>query len=407
MRGRTMLALASASLFGIAYAQAADVEVLTQNQYVGTDLIALVTEPDFNAAVIDALRTRAGTRPAERMQALARLIRLRDPALVGLQEVYDFGCVDAVVRPGRGCQNPEIAGAFIDQLAATEQALHGSYREVATVVNIDLPARLPAPLNQLPGIPIAYDEGVIYVSVADRDVVLVRSDVAASPVPFGPMGLCTTSADGCNFQAAASAELTIPPYPVPVEVRFERGFAGVDAVVEGRLYRFIVTHLETRLEGMGPAARSYQSAQAYELTQILAVAASFLPPATEILVGDFNSDPRDSVYPVPPGYPAYLGQPPYLQLAAAGYVDTWTLRPAAGRAAAAVHAGLTCCQWEDLSNRRSDLYERIDLVWSSGLPRVRDAHVLGESVGDKTRPSGRGLWPSDHATVSVRIGYGR
>lgn len=405
MRRTQVLVLAGASLLGIAQAQAADVEVMTQNQYVGTDLIALVTEPDFNGAVVDALRTRAATLPADRMAALARLIRLRGPALVGLQEVYSFGCIDAVVRPGRGCQNPEIAGAFIDQLDTTVAALDGRYREVATVVNIDLPARLPAPLNALPGIPIAYDGGVIYVSVADRDVILARADVDATPVPFASMGLCTPSGDGCNYQAAASANLSIPPYPVPVEVRFERGYAAADATVDGEPYRFVVTHLETRLEGMGPAARSYQSAQAYELVQVLAVAQAYAPGGTRILVGDFNSDPRDTAYPVPPGYPAYLGLPPYAQLASAGYVDAWTQRPGAGRSGTL--AGLTCCQWEDLSNRRSDYYERIDLVWSSATPRVAEAHVLGESVGDKTLPKGQGFWPSDHATVGIRLRYGK
>lgn len=339
MRGRMRHALALAGLGLIALtAQAADIEVLTQNQYVGTELIALVTEPDFNAAVVDALKTRAATRPAERMQALARLIHVRAPALVGLEEVYAFGCVDAVVRAGRGCQNPEIAGAFIDQLEATTAALGGRYRDVATVVNISLPSRLPAPLNALPGIPIVYDGGVIYVSVVDRDVILARSDVEAAPVPLGPLGFCTPSADGCNYQAAASAALTIPPYPVPIEVRFERGFVAVDAIVAGQSYRFVTTHLETRLEGMGPAARSYQSAQAYELTQVLGVASLYLPAGKQLVVGDFNSDPRDTVYPVPPGYPEYLGIPPYQQMSAAGFFDAWTLQPATGKARGAARA---------------------------------------------------------------------
>ncbi|HSQ69213.1 MAG TPA: hypothetical protein VLM41_03950, partial [Steroidobacteraceae bacterium] len=75
-------------------AGAGDIDVMTQNQYVGTDLIGLVTEPDFNSAVIDALRNRAASLPTERVQALAALIEQRSPALVGLQEVYKFSCVD-------------------------------------------------------------------------------------------------------------------------------------------------------------------------------------------------------------------------------------------------------------------------------------------------------------------------
>ena len=50
MRAHRMLMPALAGAMAIATTtHAADVEVMTQNQYVGTDLIALVTEPDFNA----------------------------------------------------------------------------------------------------------------------------------------------------------------------------------------------------------------------------------------------------------------------------------------------------------------------------------------------------------------------
>ena len=408
MRGIRKLLLACASLGAIASsAHAADIEVMTQNQYVGTDLIALVTEPDFNAAVVDALKTRAGTLPAARMKALARLIEIRGPALVGLVEVYDFKCLDEDASDARGCENPEIAGAFIDQLEATKAALHGRYDDVGTVVNIDLPARLPAPLNALPGIPIVYDQRVIYVSVTDRDVILARSDVEATPVPFASLGVCTPSVDGCNYQQVASAELTIAPFPMPIEVRFERGFVGVDAVVDGQSYRFVVTHLETRLEGMGPQARAFQSAQAYQLTQALSAAAYYLPAGKQIVVGDFNSDPRDPVYPVPPGYPEFVGVPAYLQMQQAGFFDVWPLQPGAATAKGRAFDGLSCCQWEDLTNRRSDLYERVDLIWSSERPKVRDARLLGESMGDKTLPKGQGLWPSDHASVAATLSYGR
>ena len=406
MRGHRMLMPALAGAMAIATtAHAADVEVMTQNQYVGTDLIALVTEPDFNAAVVDALRTRAGTRPAERMQALAKLIDVRGPALAGLQEVYEFRCVDAAPRPARGCDNPEIAGAFIDQLDATLEALDGRYRAVGTVVNLDLPSTLPAPLNQLPGVPVLYDGGVIYVAVVDRDVILARDDVEASPVPFGSLGLCTPSADGCNFAAAASAPLVVPPFPVPIDVRFERGFVAVDAVVDGRELRFVNTHLETRLEGSGPQARGFQSAQAYELTQVLQYAAVLLPASTHVVVGDFNSAPDDPTYPTPPGVPAYLGIPPYQQMAQAGFLDAWLAQPGTGSAQGRAFDGRSCCQHEDLTNRCSDLYERIDLISASDTPRVRDARLLGESIGDKTRPKGHGLWPSDHASVAATLRY--
>jgi hypothetical protein len=105
---RILTTLLSASLLGSAgLAAAADVEVMTQNQYVGTELIGLVTEPDFNVAVVNALQTRAASLPAERVAALAALISKRSPAFAGLQEVYRFTCYEQIPIPGdgKGCDD--------------------------------------------------------------------------------------------------------------------------------------------------------------------------------------------------------------------------------------------------------------------------------------------------------------
>jgi hypothetical protein len=386
---------------------------MTQNQYVGTDLIALVTEPDFNAAVIDALKTRAESLPSDRAKALAALIARRAPSLVGLEEVYKFTCIDDDPTDAYGCQNQAIAGAFTDHLADTIAALGGKYSAAAYVVNLNLPATLPAPLNGLPGIPIRYDKRAIYVGVMDRDVILVRQGVTFTKTPFAALNalnpaLCSRpSADGCNYYAAASANLTLPGVPFPVPIRFERGFVGIDAMVGGKPYRFVTTHLETRLESMGPEARGYQSAQAYELANTVGVMMTFNPFGRTLMVGDFNSDPRDPVYPVPPPN-AYLGVPPYMQLAGLGFTDSWTLRPATATGKGAPLVGFSCCQDEDLLNHKSALYERVDLIWSIPKPaKVMDARLLGEVVADKTPPKGAGLWPSDHASVGAILEFGK
>ena len=131
-----------ASLLGFCgLAWSAEIGVMTQNQYVGTDLLDLVAANDFNAAVVDALRTRAATLPAKRAKALAGLIDRQRPALVGLQEVYRFTCDEPIPTPddGKGCEDPSIAGAFTDQLADTLQALGGRYVAAAQVVNMNLP----------------------------------------------------------------------------------------------------------------------------------------------------------------------------------------------------------------------------------------------------------------------------
>jgi len=410
---RFILGLASAGLLSIgASAFAVDIEVMTQNQYVGTDLIELVTEPDFNAAVVNGLKTRAASLPSERVKALADLINKRGPALVGLEEVHKFTCVDDDPGDTRGCQNPEIAGAFTDQLVDTLAALGGKYVAAAKVYNMNLPATLPPPLNSLPGIPIGYDGRVIYIGVIDQDVILARQGVTFQATAFAalnalnPMLCSRPSQDGCNYAAAASADLTLPGVPFPVTIRFERGFVGVDAMVNGRPYRFVVTHLETRLESFGPQGRFYQAAQAAELDSTLQVLQAYNRIDKTLVVGDFNSDSRDEVIPVP-APDEYLGIPPYLQFTGSGYTDIWTLRPGAANANGAPLIGFSCCQDADLGNHKSVLYERVDLIFSLARPtKVQLARLLGESISDKTKPAQLGLWPSDHASVAAKLTFG-
>ena len=405
---RLMVSIAGVGMLAmLSPATAGDIDVMTQNQYVGTDLIGLVTEPDFNTAVIDALRNRAASLPTERVQALAALIERRGPALVGLQEVYKFSCVDTNPLDLKGCENPTISGAFTDQLLDTLAALGGRYEEAATVVNLNLPDSLGL---GLPGIPVAFDGTVIYVGVVDRDVILARTGVQYSVTNFAalsPLACVLPSEDGCNYQAAAEVVLVIAGMPVPI--RFERGFVGVDAIVDGVPYRFVNTHLETRLESFGPSGRFFQAAQTAELLGTLQAYGDFVAPLEQVLlVGDFNSDPRDEAVPVPPPLPGYLGLPPYMQMSLSGFTDAWTLRPgsAAGRGAPLV--GFSCCQYEDLGNHKSELYERIDLIFSLQAPaKVKQARLLGESVSDKTPPAGQGLWPSDHASVAATLEFGR
>ena len=415
--------LCAATLLACAATAAADdIDVMTQNQYVGMDLIGLVTPGgNFDDKVIAALQDRARSMPRERAQALAALIHQRGPALVGLQEVYKFTCVElpVPVMDGKGCDNPTIAAAFTDQLDDTLDALRGRYRAAATVVDLDLPSGLrlddgspdgqPLPIA-LPGVPVSVDGMTIFIGVVDRDVILARSDVPSQPVPFPAACPGRDAADGCNYQSVASAGLvvSVPNIgPVPVLVKFQRGFVGVDAMVGEQPYRFVNTHLETRLEGFGPQGRFYQSAQSAELLMTLQLMP--MPAGARLLlVGDMNSDPRDEIYPgVPPGYPPILALPPYQQYTQlAGFTDVWTRQPAAPQGNGAPLGSFSCCQWEDLTNVKSDLYERIDLIFSAMPPsKVPEARLLGESIGDKTLPKAKGLWPSDHASVAARIQY--
>jgi hypothetical protein len=213
-----------------------------------------------------------------------------------------------------------------------------------------------------------------FLQVMDRDVILARNDVYTEKFAYP----CDrVSADGCNYN------IDLPLGPLG-SVR--RGFVAVNATVDTVNYRFVNTHLE--VEAGGPIPGEVQAAQAFQLV-------STVLPSTPlnrrlIIVGDMNSSPNDAASTLPT---------PYTIFGSVGLYDAWLLRP--GNV-----SGLSCCQLEDLSNQQSLLTRRIDLVLSREMPRkVKDARLLGDVTADKTWPPGRGLWPSDHASVAGRLQY--
>jgi hypothetical protein len=420
---RITLASLAASLLGFATAvgatqpgaphPSAPIDVMTQNQYLGADLVpvveagaallpgdtpeAIATQIAFNNAVLNALGVVAANLPEQRYNALAREILGRLPHVVGLQEVFDFSCA------GPGCSYGPIAGAFNDHLKGTLDALHGTYVAKAIVNDLNITLPIMTPL------------GGANVTVLDRDVILVRRDLArsASVVPYDL--LCAPdhdSVNGCNYDFVATTSIG------GQVLRIERGFVGIDLSVGGSKYRVVNTHLEVREpDGSNPYSKIVQSAQAYELIK---VTTEYMPPELGrklIVVGDINSDPRDPLLPVPYelqvayGLPAVI-VPPYMQFAApvsaggAGFTDAWTMRPGAEHGQGAPLIGFSCCQLEDLSNRQSILYERIDMVFSLTRPSmVMDARLIGTTAASKTWPPGHGLWPSDHAAVAAALRY--
>jgi endonuclease/exonuclease/phosphatase family metal-dependent hydrolase len=393
-------ALAAALLATSFAAIAADIDVMTQNQYLGADLAPVLGaatakpfDPDaFSAAVATALGKIAATRPAERVRALADEIADRRPDVVGVQEAYAFGCTPypgVPQLPGKGCDDPSIKAAFTDHLQDTATALHGKYVLAGRVTNLSI-AAIPFAVNGWPAV----------LSVVDRDAIFVRKGLRATAVDFGPTGTCTKPSDqGCNYLTAP------PPFDTPLgPIAVERGFLAVDVTVDGSAYRVFNTHLEQRLLAPNlPETRLLQVGQAYEL--LGTALGTWDGVKRVIVVGDFNSAPVDTI-PVPP-YPATLPWapslaviPPYRVFVGTGFTDAWSLRRHAD-------PGLSCCQAEDLLNRKSELSERIDLIFSLTPPsRVVDAELIGDRIGDKTRPPGHGgLWPSDHAAVAARLKF--
>ena len=369
------------------------VTVATYNQYLGADLAPLLTAssaPTFNTALLHVLEQVAANRFRARAHRQAALIAASRPDLVGLQEVWDYRCQDLPPAAG-ACASPSIRGAFTDQLALTLAALEKRgvhYKVAAEVQNFDTAEIVvPIPGGELHGLPFTIGEMNGLLLAKDRDVILARAGVATTPVTFNG---CRISVNGCTFQNVL--ELSIAALP-GVQLQFKRGYVGVNAIVRGKPYSFVNTHLEIREPEPGnPLSMFFQSAQAAEL--IAAIHALPQDGRKLILVGDTNSAPTDAS-PVPGIVP------PYQQFAAAGYLDAWT----ASRGTA---AGFTCCQAADLRNKHSELFERIDLILVGTPPLfVRNIKRLGENPADKTiaLPHRPALWPSDHAGLTAVLQF--
>jgi hypothetical protein len=369
-------------------APAANIKVMTQNQYIGAAIEHFLAASDpasFNAALVAALQTVSATKTPERMQALSNEIIKEQPALVGLQEVVQLQCIDSAHTSGVGCSDPSIAAAFFDHLQLTLDDLHGTYVEAAKVINFNIPA-IPFVINGVPA----------QLSIVDRDVILARDGVDATPVNFQVLGVCPKpSADGCNYRAALV--VTTPLGTIDVE----RGFVAIDTTIDGKNYRLVTTHPEIQHpDPTNPASQFFQAAQAAELIQILLNTTPL--DRSLVVVGDMNSDPREPNIPGPLPLPAPFNSgiiTPYHQFVEAGFTDIWELRPGN-------QPGDTCCQAEDLTNRLSTLDQRIDMIFSLQVPaKVKEVRVVGDKASDKTPPPGLRLWPSDHAGLTGELQF--
>jgi endonuclease/exonuclease/phosphatase family metal-dependent hydrolase len=365
------------------------VKVMTRNQYLGANLdpVVLAQSPEeFLAAATDALKTIAVNNFPLRARRLATEVALTKPDLIGLQEVFNFEL---------NGDNP--GPPFVNHLTETLDALAAkgqSYVVAATVENLDIT------------IPI---EDIGDVHVLDRDVILVREGVDFTPLTgnydpeTGTGGLCgvkipnpapvppfpetltsTPSEDGCNYTIVAQVPSPIDPDDPDETITIERGFVGVDAMVRGKTYRFVNTHLE----GAQPAI--IQSLQAVELVGTLKKTTPDDLPL--ILVGDFNSSPDDA-WDNPDDNPDV----PYQIIVDKGFADIWDTNPLKFFDP----NGLTCCQDDDLLNTTSLLDERLDLIFIRDTSFLPLAFVTGRvPIFPLSLPPN---WASDHSGVFGKL----
>ncbi|MBK5098266.1 MAG: hypothetical protein JJE01_10820 [Gemmatimonadetes bacterium] len=298
---------------------------------------------------------------ASRAAALGEEAARFGPHLIGFQEVTLFELFD-------GAEFVPI----LDYEAMLLAALGPDYAVAAKSQNFQTPI-MPV---TLPSVPCAGDQNCapppdcafigecMLIRLTDYDLVVARTDVATE----NPQAHRFTY----NLGEGPFADPSIP-FPI------YRGWASVDATIDGLKLRFASTHLEPadRADGsIVPGLEQLQRLQAGELAATIGVD---LPVVS---VGDYNTD----------AYGASTAT--YEDLLAYEFEDAWSQSG----------GGMTCCQTEDLSIRQSIRDRRVDLIMLRGdfgllEPGIQGAvstRVLGSRIADLTDT---GLWPSDHAGV--------
>ena len=313
--------------------------VMTYNVYLGssTDTVLgvehLVEVPTAVAKVYDTFI--ASDFPG-RAAVIAASIATHRPHLIGLQEM-------SLIRQqfpgdrilGGSLPAEEVVMDFRTVLIDALTAAGEDYRIVAEVENIDVE------------MPMFSDEGIVDVRLTDYDVILARSDVGITDVVY------------VNYTAAFGVE--------KLGLLVKRGYAAVDAMVEGVTYRFVNTHLES-------FNQEVRVAQTHELIEHLSEETFPI-----VLLGDFNT-------PAPNGTA-------YQILIGAGYIDTWQKDT----------IGNTCCQQEYLRNEVSEHTRRIDQIFvgnSTSEIRVLMTQTVGDTPSDR---SASGVWSSDHSGVIAQL----
>jgi len=323
--------------------------VLTRNLYLGTglaDLVGVTALAQLVPAVDEAWATVLSTDFPARAVALADEIASARPDVVGLQEVTlyrDQTPGDLATHP-----RPNAGHVVLDLLAVLQRELSARgtpYTAAATSTNADLEvARSDA------------SGGLVDVRITDRDVILVRSDVA-DRVRRPRHGHYT-------------AVRVLPSWPAPIAN--VRGWASIDYAPDGRTtVRVLTTHLEVT----GPRAGRIQEQQAREAVE--RVRAS---PHPVLALGDFNA------------FPDGAATDSYARLTAV-LDDAWP-------AARPDDPGATCCQAERLDNREGEEDARYDLVL---VPRGWQVTSVARTGAEPFRTTPPPLWASDHAGVTATV----
>ena len=236
--------------------------IMTWNIYIGAELTPLLsaTPKQIPKHVTNVFRQFLATDFSKRATAIAQQIILKEPDIIGLQEVALWELIPPYSQ--------RVVYDFLHILLRELKYRGFLYRVVAQNKNFD--TALPSSLWNL-------------IRFTDRDVILIRETSEVKVIGKVEANFKT------NWHVQIAGQL----------FNILRGWSAIDASVQGCRFRMVNTHLDSH-------SPEVQIAQANEL--LSGPAETNIPL---IFTGDFNSNANGS------------GTPTYRNLIAAGFEDTW------------------------------------------------------------------------------------
>jgi endonuclease/exonuclease/phosphatase family metal-dependent hydrolase len=344
--GRTILAPEDATFAKAQKGGAAELRLMSRNLYLGADIDHVLIDPAGGPDI--AWAEIQYTDYPSRAPILAREIVDRMPHLIGLQEVSRYTLIDPATM------TPALQLDWLHILVGYLHAYGAPYQVVERAYNFN--AYLPM--------------GGYIVHYLDGDAILALPGVDIHDSGWRHF-LEENQVDLDEFT------------PIPLGLGYNlRSFQWADVTVEGQRLLFLNTHLEVQrwaAQQEGQAAEILEFVDGYD--------------GAVVMVGDFNSAANRNA-------PRRANTATYDMMLDAGFDDLWLPHNGVSNS-----SGPSCCQVSDLSNRASELDERIDFIFARGLHywkgnRAASASLslVGHRPSDRfLAPGGYHLWPSDHA----------
>lgn len=372
------------------------ITVMTRNVYLGADVgPAMELLPNFSAAAEFMWEQVKQTDFSKRSTGLAREIEAMRPDVIALQEATVWVCA------------PHIWSKKVVVFDFTEQLIlalknRGLDYEIASA-NGKRAFNQGFSINPIPGLTMVEDSNLFSSIFGTKeaacgfqiaDALLVRSEHEVVQV------------GSTEFEDAYTI--------IPTFMTVYRGYAWADVKISGNVTRFVATHLESLFdEGEIPVAKM----QANQLVQDLQETTMPL-----VVMGDFNSDPRDprgTQDPNPGEQPKENSQcdPQVENPTAANALDScnayWTMINAGFSDSGPLATDPKNFTWGydgllqgSAVNRPGGLTDRLDYIFTKNIQPQMTAQVFGN-----TFPAGVGVWDcdgnpcaaSDHAGIAATL----